>query len=122
MDPRSAAFAAWVVACCVALPAAAADRLSIDEVFARVGELHPELQLFENRGEVLAAERERAALRPPLVAGAMFENVAGSGEASGADSAELTLSLASVLERGGKAEARGDVVARRIDALGAERE
>ena len=122
MDPRSAAFAAWVVACCVALPAAAADRLSIDEVFARVGELHPELQLFENRGEVLAAERERAALRPPLVAGAMLENVAGSGEASGADSAELTLSLASVLERGGKAEARGDVVARRIDALGAERE
>ena len=43
----------------LALPAAAADRLSIDEVFARVGELHPELQLFENRGEVLAAERER---------------------------------------------------------------
>lgn len=122
MDPRSAAFAAWVVVCCVALPAAAANRLSLDDAFARVVEEHPELQQFENRGEVLAAERERAAQRPALVAGALLENVAGSGEARGGDSAELTLSLASVLERGGKAEARGEEVARRIDALGTARE
>jgi len=122
MDPRSAAFAAWVVACCAALPAAAADRLTLDEAFARVVEQHPELQQFERRGDVLAAESERAAQRPAVVAGALLENAAGSGEASGVDSAELTLSLASVLERGGKAAARGDVVARRIDALAAARE
>lgn len=122
MDPRSAAFAAWIVVCCAALPAAAANRLSLDEAFARIVEQHPELQQFDRRADVLAAERERAAQRPALVAGALLENVAGSGEASGGDSAELTLSLASVLERGGKAEARGDVVASRIDALGTARE
>jgi cobalt-zinc-cadmium efflux system outer membrane protein len=119
---RPAALAALVAAACLAMPAGAADRLTLDEAFARVAETHPELRLFGARRDVLSAESERAALRPPLVMGAEIENALGSGEASGFDSAELTLTLASVLERGGKLDARRAVANSRIDALAVERE
>ncbi len=45
----------------------------------------------------------------------------GSGALQGIDSAELTLSLAGVLESGGKREARRALAAARIDALGVQR-
>ena len=41
----------------------------------------------------------------------------GTGPASGLDGAEITLSLASVLERGGKLDARRTLAQSRIDAL-----
>jgi len=47
--------------------------------------------------------------------------VLGSGPLLGTRSAELTLSLAGVLERGGKREARRALAAARIDALGVQR-
>lgn len=96
--------------------------LSLDDAFARVAESHPELRLLGARRDVLSAERDRAGLRPPLVAGASIENAFGSGEASGLQGAELTLSLASVLERGGKLDARRTLAQSRIDALAVERE
>lgn len=122
MHPRAAAFAAWVFICSIALPTQASSHLSLDEAFARVIDLNPELQQFEQRGKMLAAERDVAALHPPLTVGAVLENVAGSGTARGLREAELTLSLASVLERGGKPEARSTAFARHIDALYTERE
>ncbi len=119
---RFAALAASVVAVAVAFPAAAADRLSLDDAFARVAQTHPDLRLIGARRDVLSAEHERAALRPALVAGAELENALGSGDASGLQAAELTLTLASVLERGGKLDARRTLVQSRIDALAVERE
>ncbi|MFB8829808.1 TolC family protein [Azotobacter sp. CWF10] len=122
MRSRLAALAAWVAASVVAWPALAADRLSLDDAFARVAASHPELRLFDSRGAVLAAERERAALRPALVAGATLENAFGTDEARGLQGAELTLTLASVLERGGKLDARQALARSHIDALAVERE
>lgn len=122
MRSRLAALAAWVAASVVAWPALAADRLSLDDAFARVAATHPELRLFDSRGAVLAAERERAALRPALVAGATLENAFGTDEARGLQGAELTLTLASVLERGGKLDARKTLARSQIDALAVERE
>lgn len=122
MRLRSAALAAWVVACAVALPTHAADPLTLDDAFARVADTHPHLRLFGARQEALAAELDRASLRPALVAGAEVENVLGTGTASGLDGAEITLSLASVLERGGKLDARRTLAQSRIDALAIERE
>ena len=119
---RLAALAALVVVSAIAWPAHAADRLSLDDAFARVAQSHPDLRLFGTRQDVLVAELDRAALRPALVAGASVENAFGTGEASGLQSAELTLSLASVLERGGKLDARRTLVQSRIDALAVERE
>ncbi|WP_147652662.1 TolC family protein [Vulcaniibacterium gelatinicum] len=128
MRMRLAAVAAWVAACAVAWspaaagPAVSPNKLTLDDAFARVAESHPDLRLFGSRGDVLAAERDQAALRPALVAGATVENVFGTGDFTGSQAAELTLSLASVLERGGKLDARRTLAQSRIDALAIERE
>jgi len=122
MRLRFAAFAALVVVCVVAFPTHAADPLTLDDAFQRVANTHPNLRLFGTRRDVLEAELDRASLRPALVAGAGIENAFGTGDASGLQRAELTLSLASVLERGGKLDARRTLAQSRIDALAIERE
>lgn len=133
MPSRLAACAALVVVLAAALPAQAADRLTLDDAFARVVAPkssgspdqplpHPDLRLSDVRGDILSAERELAGQRPALVAGAELENVLGSNDYRGLDRAELSLTLASVLERGGKRDARRALAQSRIDALGMERE
>lgn len=124
---RLAAAAACVVAFSVAWPAHASDPLTpdlltLDDAFSRVAETHPDLRMFAARRDVLEAELDRASLRPAWVAGAEIENAFGTREASGIDDAEVTLSLASVLERGGKLDARRTLAQSRIDALAVERE
>ncbi|MGQ4582505.1 TolC family protein [Lysobacter sp. F60174L2] len=121
MRLRLAAFAALFVVCAVAFPTHAADPLTLDDAFQRVANTHPNLRLFGTRRDVLEAELDRASLHPALVAGASVENAFGTGEASGLQGAEITLSLASVLERGGKLDARRTLVQSRIDALAVER-
>lgn len=125
MSIRLAALAACVAAFSLAWPAWAtspATPLTLDDAFVRVAQTHPELRLFGPRHEALLAELDRAALTPALVAGLDVENVLGTDEASGLDGAEVTLSLASVFERGGKLDARRAVVQSRIDALAVQRE
>ncbi|MEN1940458.1 TolC family protein [Luteimonas sp. MJ174] len=122
MRLRSAALAAFVAVCAVTFPTHAADPLTLDDAFLRVADAHPDLRLFGARHEALKAELDRSSLRPALVAGAEVENVLGTGPASGLDGAEITLSLASVLERGGKLDARRTLAQSRIDALAIERE
>ncbi|SHF09743.1 TolC family protein [Thermomonas hydrothermalis] len=119
---RFAATAACVAAMLFCLSAAAADRLTLDDAFRRVEQTHPELRLFGGRRDVLTTELERAAFKPPLVVGIEAQNVLGTGEASGLQGADITLSLASVLERGGKLDARRALAQSRIDVLAVERE
>jgi len=104
MHPRTAAVVAWLAALAPAV--LWAEPLSLEQAFARVTAAHPELRLIESRRETLAAERESAALAPASRVGATLENALGTGEASSFDAAELTLSLASRLERGDKRAAR----------------
>ncbi|TWI01897.1 cobalt-zinc-cadmium efflux system outer membrane protein [Luteimonas cucumeris] len=122
MRLHPAALAALVVALCAASPARASDRVSLDDAFARVADTHPDLRLFGTRTQGLSAELDQATLRPALVAGASIENAFGTGATRGLDAAELTLSLASVLERGGKLDARRTLAQSRIDAVAVERE
>src|SRR3546814_10849154 len=122
MRLRLSALAVLVVVCAVAFPTHAADSLTLDDAFRRVANTHPNLRLFDTHRDVLEAELDRAALRPELIAGANIENAFGTGEASGLQRAELTLTLASVLERGGKLDARRTLAQSRIDALAVERE
>ncbi|WP_411832269.1 TolC family protein [Pseudoxanthomonas mexicana] len=112
-----AAFAAWPCAW-----AQATARLSLDDAFLRVARVHPQLRLADARERVLEAEREHAALPPGLSMAASVENAFGSGRARALDEAEITLTLASVLERGGKLDARRALAQSRIDALAIERE
>lgn len=122
MRSRFAATAACVAAMLFTHSASAADRLTLDDAFARVGQAHPDLRLAGGQRNVLNAELDRASFRPPLVVGASAENVLGTGEASGLSGADLTLTLASVLERGGKLDARRALVQSRIDSLAIQRE
>ena len=118
---RLVAIAALSLAPCLAI-AQQKQTLSLDDAFARVADTHPDLRLLGPRQQVLLAERDQASLRPALRVGAELENVLGTGSLSGLHGAELTLSLASVFERGGKLDARRTLAERRIDALAVERE
>jgi len=119
---RLVAVATWIAACAATSPAHAADPLTLDDAFARVDARHPELRLLAAREAVLEADRDLAVRPPPLVVGIQGENVLGTGSLRRLDGAELTLTLASVLERGGKLDARRTLAQARIDALAIERE
>ncbi|MET0281039.1 MAG: TolC family protein [Steroidobacteraceae bacterium] len=122
MCVRLTALAVGVAALSMVQTTVAADRLTLDDAFSRVASIHPELLIFEARGQILAAERDAAGLRPPLSAGLQLENALGTGGFSGLQAAEVTLTLASVLEGGGKLDARRTLAQARFDAMAVERE
>lgn len=119
---RLAAIAVLLLASCLAAAQQENSPLSLDDAFARVADTHPELRLLAVRDRVLLAERDHASLRPAWIASASVENALGTGAVSGLNGAELTLSLASVFERGGKLDARRTLANGRIDALAVDRE
>ena len=119
---RLATLVALTAALCMSAHAQSPAVLTLDDAFSRVDQTHPELRLLGSQRAVLDAEMDRAMLRPPLIAGAGIENAFGSGEAGAFKRAEITLSLASVLERGGKLDARKVLAQSRIDALAIDRE
>jgi cobalt-zinc-cadmium efflux system outer membrane protein len=94
----------------------------LDEAFTRALDSHPDLKMFPYSASALAADVDRAGMRPPIVASALAENVLGTGAASGFKAAELTVSLASVIERGGKLDARLALARNRQDAAAATRD
>jgi outer membrane protein, heavy metal efflux system len=129
--------AVLVLATLVAVPIMAADEqssarptaaeigcstLTLAEAIDRTLETHPDLQLFRARQTSLQSAAEIAAQRPPIAIGLDADNFGGTGATSATDAAEVTLSLASVLERGGKREARQAVAASQLDAIALERE
>jgi cobalt-zinc-cadmium efflux system outer membrane protein len=119
----STAFAVLLAACWpAAVVCAAPPVLSLDDAFARVLDHHPSLRLIDARRDRLEAGQDQAALRPALRLGMDLENVLGSGDYSGVSGAEAGLTLASVLERGGKREARQALAAARVNALGMTRQ
>ena len=118
---RLAAFAALVVVFCGPLLAQEQDTLTLDAAMARVVKQHPDLRLYNFTEQGLKAEADKAALTPGMRLNADIENAMGTGNASGFNGAEFTFSLASMLERGGKREARRALAASRIDALGLQR-
>ncbi len=123
---RLAALAAFAIAPCVHAqapsPAVSPDTLTLDDAIARVARVHPDLRLIDARRDVLQAEHDAASLRPALRAGLEIENALGSGQARAFRQAEATLTLAGVLERGGKLDARRALAQARIDALALQRE
>ncbi|MBD3826470.1 TolC family protein [Stenotrophomonas sp.] len=125
---RLAALAAFAFVPCVSAqgtaPAVASPptALTLDDAIARVARYHPDLRLVDAQRPLWEARRDAAALRPPLTLGVDLENAFGSGDASGLQAAELTVTLAGMLERGGKLDARRAVAQANIDALAPQRE
>lgn len=96
--------------------------LNLHEASHRVLEQNPELQVFRWRFSALEGRRAVADLRPGYELMLEAENVLGSGEFSNADSAELTLSLSSVIELGDKRQSRRAVADAHYQLTQAERE
>ena len=122
MRLRWAAFAAAILFLCTTVAAQGVRTLTLDEAFARVNARHPDLARFQYLREGAQADVDEATQRQPLRAALDIENVPGTDDVSGAEEAETTLSLASVLERGGKRDARLRVADARAQTLGLEEE
>lgn len=76
--------------------------ITLEQAFVRVLEHSPQLQAADFEARAAAERIRQAGLAEPWRIGVDLENVAGSGEASGVDRMESTLSLARVLETAGK--------------------
>lgn len=116
-------------ACCLAVvllatPGHAADappltlRQAVDAALAG----NPGLQAFAFELRTQDARIEQAGLRPPTGVSLEVENVLGSGEARGTDTAEYTFALSQVLELGGKRSARIAAAEAARDTLEVERQ
>jgi cobalt-zinc-cadmium efflux system outer membrane protein len=114
--PRTA-LAAVVLVFCGAAQAQTPRTLTLDSAFERVIEKHPDLARFKHLREGAEAVVDIEALRAPLRMDVELENAPRSNRDSLFDSAEATLSLASVLERGGKREARVAIAGAQRDLL-----
>lgn len=120
---RLAALAAIAfVPCVYAQGTTPAAPLTLDDAIARVAQYHPDLRLAQAQRPVWEARRDAAGLSPPLTLGVELENALGTGEARGVDAAEVTVTLAGVLERGGKLDARRAVAQANLDSLAPQRE
>lgn len=96
--------------------------LTLDDAIAKTLAKNMQLFQFSFRKQSLSAQRQVMALAPPTQMALDVENVAGSGAFSNYDSAEITLSLSSVIELGGKANSRVALINARSDRLSFERQ
>lgn len=103
------------------LAEAPAQPLALPEAVSQALELNPGLQVFTPRLRVLEGKRLTADQNPAFELGFEAENVLGSGPFDGLDGAEYTLSLSSVIELGGKREARTQAISGRYALVEAER-
>jgi outer membrane protein, heavy metal efflux system len=98
-------------------PAYAQQPLRLPEVIQRTLQNNPQLSGYEFRVKALQGEQQTAALKPAMQVSAQVENIAGSGDFTSTTAAEITLSLSSVIELGGKSDARAGVVTARQQQL-----
>lgn len=96
--------------------------LTLADALARVARQHPDLRLVDAQQPILEARRDAAGFAPPLTLGVELENALGTGSARRFDAAELTVTLAGVIERGGKLDARRVLAQANLDALAPQRE
>ena len=95
---------------CSTAPSALAENvestLTLKKALASTLAQNPQLYQYRFTAEALSAQRQTGALRPALALEREVENFAGSGTNEGFDAAETTLALSSVIELGGKRQAR----------------
>lgn len=98
----------------------AQNSLTLVDATQRTLNDNPQLHVFRWRSEALRASRQTANLRPAYQVALEAENMMGSGEYSGTDRAELTVSLSSVIELGDKRQSRVAVAESRAALAHAE--
>lgn len=127
-------FLGFVLAAILVLPVDAAETSGTTITLSSAIELalsqNPDLQVYRFRATGQQGLEKTANLAPQFDLSAEAENIGGTGDFSGTASAEFTLALSSVVELGGKREARvaavsaqrylidGERQARALDLLG----
>jgi len=96
----------WLVLPVNSFAATDQSALTLEDAVEKTLSQNPALHQFKLTSERLMAERDTRSLKPGFEIGAEFENIAGSGNRQGVDSAELTIALSSVIELGHKRQAR----------------
>lgn len=95
-------------------------KISLPQALALSLQQNPQLAGYQFRQASLEGEQTTASLRPETRVQLEAENLAGSGDFSGVDGAELTLSFASIIELGDQRDARLGVVTARQQQLATE--
>mgnify|MGYP003715504701 CR=1 FL=1 len=85
-------------------------------------EQNPSLQIFELRKRSLEGAQYTADLNPEIEMGLEAENFLGSNPYTAFDQSELTVSVSSIIELGGKKDARKNFVSTKYGLLDAQRE
>lgn len=80
--------------------------LTLKKALASTLAQNPQLHRYRFTTQALTTQKQTSALRPALALELEVENFAGSGANEGFDAAETTLALSSVIELGGKRQAR----------------
>jgi cobalt-zinc-cadmium efflux system outer membrane protein len=122
MSIRWAASIAATFLCCGIAFAQAPRTLSLSTAFQRALDQHPALARFGYLRDGAQAALDSESQRVPLRLEFELENAPRTGQDSSFDTAEATLSLASVIERGGKRQARIDVATARLESLAMQHE
>lgn len=98
------------------------NKLTLTEAIIRALEQNPSLKLYAFRDAAIQGQLETAKLNPVYELDVETENFAGTKDFTGVDSAELTVSLSSVIEMGGKLAARTGLVDNSRALLAAQRQ
>ena len=107
----------------VSLSAAVVEnKITLTAAIKRSLEQNPSLKVFSLRDVGLQRQLEIAKLNPAYEIEVETENFAGTNEFNGIDSAELTVSLSSTIEMGGKREARTEYYSHSRSRLEAQRQ
>jgi outer membrane protein, heavy metal efflux system len=96
---------------------AADSPLSLSAALSATLTQNPQLVGYRFRHQALAGEAKTAALSPALTLTTELENMLGSGDYRGVNQADMTLSLASVIELGDQRHARRALVTARQQLL-----
>lgn len=113
---------------CVITPVAHAEETSnaqsikLDEVIVKVLEHNPQLGINDYEAQAAAARIRQAQQRTQLEIKLELENFVGSGNYSGADQLETTLSLAKLLEPGDTVASRSNLARQQHSLLGDEQD
>jgi outer membrane protein, heavy metal efflux system len=97
--------------------AADAAALTLQQALAATLDHNPQLAGYQLRQQALVGEGQTAALRPGFSVNSQIEDLGGTNNYRWVNSSEVTLSLSSVLELGGKRAARVGVVSARQEQL-----
>lgn len=96
--------------------------ITLDQAIKKTLTNNPQLHEFYYREQVLVGESKTAKLTPGYSVDAEVENFLGTGDLSGTQEAEFSLSLSSVIELGDKIHARSQYIGAKQQQLSVEKQ